>query len=252
MSELNLDAPEVKKLVEDAVAAADQKAEARMKDTVDKNTAHLNEIRTLKIKLKDYNPEAIAELEKRVKEIDDQKHQKNIEGNDMEAVVKKYEDRINEILAAKELEVNRATTKSEQLQSSYTNSITQNTALEALAKRNVRPEVMLNNILPFIETKFDENGKFNTIINDVAGNQRFDPNTNLPLNADNLLDEMSLLPAFAPNFPQAGGGGAPKGDSSSNIGGVTKYSDLKTFEDKKAYRDKHGQEAVDALINAGQ
>ncbi|GEM_PF-1875640 len=251
MSELNLDAPEIKKAIQDAVAAADQKAENSTKDLSAKNTSLLNEVKSLKIKLKDFNPEAIAELEKRVKEIDDQKHQKNIDGNDMEAVVKKYEDRITDIMTAKELEVTEATTKVAQLQSSYTRSITQNAVLEALAKRKVPPEVMLNNILPFVETSFDENGKFNTIVKDVNGNQRIDPKTNLPLDVDYLLDEMSLLPAFAPNFPQSGGGGSTNNDAGGNISGVTKYSDLTTFEDKKAYLDKNGQDAMDTLIAAG-
>ena len=251
MTELNLDAPEVKKLVKDAVTAANQKAEERIKDTTAKNTSLLNEVKSLKIKLKDYNPEAIAELELKVKEIDDQKHQKNIEGNDMEAVVKKYEDRLTEMVKVHETEVTGLKTENQTLKTSYIGKTSRETVLEALGKRKVSPDVMLNNILPLVETTVDGE-KWNTIVKNPDGSPRVVPTTQKPFTIDDLLDEMSLNPAFAPNFPQAGGGGSNDNGGSSNISGVTKYSDLKTFEDKKAYLDKHGQEETDKLIAAGQ
>jgi len=251
MSELNLDAPEIKKLVKDAVIAADQKAEERTKDLVQKNTSLLNETKSLKIKLKDYNPEAIAELEKKVKEIDDAKHKQNIEGNDMEAVVKKYEDRLTEMMKVHEEKELKLTSELKALNTSYIGKTSKETVLEALAKRQVAPEVMLNNILPLVETQVDGEN-WNTIIKNPDGTPRVDPATQAPFTIENLLDEMSLNPAFAPNFPQAGGGGSNDNNGSSNISGVSKYSDLKTFDEKKAFLDKNGQDAVDKLIAAGQ
>lgn len=251
MADVNLDAPEVKKAIKDAVAAVRSEEEERTKDLTKKNSSLLNEIKSLQIKFKDFNPDRVKELEKIVKEIEDNKHKKNIDENDMEAVVKKYEDRINEMITVHEAEKTKLTTENTELKTSYIGKTSKETVLEALAKRKVSPEVMLRNVLPLVETVVDGDN-WNTIIKNADGTPRVDPATQIPFTLDNLLDEFSLNPAFAPNFPQAGGGGSHEDGNGSNLSGVTKYSDLKTFEDKDAYLKKHGQEAIDKLINAGQ
>jgi len=252
MSELNLDAPEIKKLVEDAVEKEREAAEQRTKDLSAKNTSLLNEVKSLKIKLKDFNPDEITKLKEMAKDLEEQKHKAAVDNNDTPALVKKYEDRISEMMALHQKEVEEAKLTTEKIQSSYTQKITESTVLEALGKKKVSPKAMKNNILPLVETQFTEDGQFQTYVKNPDGSQRFDPKTNQPFTVDMLLDELSLQDDFAPLFPQASGGGAGNGDGGhSNVSSVSKLSDLKTFEEKKAYRDKFGEEAYNQLINNG-
>jgi len=253
MSEFKLDAPEVKKLVDDAVAAANQEAELRIKDTTTKLTSVLNEVKSLKIKLKDNNPDEIAELRQKIKDSEDKKRQQTIDEGSKEEAVKELQDRLTAMVSVHEKENTERDTKYDNLKTSYIGKTSRETVLEALAARKVSPDVMLNNILPLIETTVDGEN-WNTIVKNADGTPRVDVSTQTPFTLKNLLDEMSLNPAFAPNFPQAGGGGggAGDGDGGASIGGVTKWSDLDTFEKKDAYLEKHGQEATDKLCAAGK
>jgi len=241
---------DVEQLIADALAKKDEEFEQRTKDLQHKNTSLLNEVKSLKIKLKDFNPDEVQRLKDMAKEIEEKKREKDVEKDP--DLVKKYEDRIAEMMEAHEKELAEAKSASEKLQSSYTQQITESVVLDELAKRKVSPRVMKNNILPHVETKVTEDGRFETIIRNPDGSQRFDPKTNKPFDVGMLLDEFSLQEEFAPNFPQASGGGAgdgPAGKVPANS--VSKYSDLKTFEDKKAFIDKYGQEEMDKLIARG-
>ena len=249
MSEFKLDAPEVKKLVDDAVAAANQEAELRIKDTTTKLTSVLNEVKSLKIKLKDNNPDEIAELRQKIKDSEDKKRQQTIDEGSKEEAVKELQDRLDAMLVVHEKDKAEWVTANEKLTSSYVGKTTKEKVLEALALRQVSPRVMLNNILPLVETVVDGEN-WNMIVKNPDGSPRVDPGTQTPFTLDNLLDEMSLMDDFAKNFPQAGGGGAPNGDGSKNIGGITKLSDLKTREDKIEYQKKNGKDAMDKLILA--
>jgi len=251
MSEFKLDAPEVKKLVDDAVAAANQEAELRIKDTTTKLTSVLNEVKSLKIKLKDNNPDEIAELRQKIKDSEDKKRQQTIDEGSKEEAVKELQDRLDAMLVVHEKDKAEWVTANEKLTSSYVGKTTKEKVLEALALRQVSPRVMLNNILPLVETVVDGEN-WNMIVKNPDGSPRVDPGTQTPFTLDNLLDEMSLMDDFAKNFPQAGGGGAGDGDGGASIGGVTKWSDLDTFEKKDAYLEKHGQEATDKLCAAGK
>jgi len=251
MSEFKLDAPEVKKLVDDAVAAANQEAELRIKDTTAKLTSVLNEVKSLKIKLKDNNPDEIAELRQKIKDSEDKKRQQTIDEGSKEEAVKELQDRLDAMLVVHEKDKAEWVTANEKLTSSYVGKTTKEKVLEALALRQVSPRVMLNNILPLVETVVDGEN-WNMIVKNPDGSPRVDPGTQTPFTLDNLLDEMSLMDDFAKNFPQAGGGGAGDGDGGASIGGVTKWSDLDTFEKKDAYLEKHGQEATDKLCAAGK
>jgi len=251
MSEFKLDAPEVKKLVDDAVAAANQEAELRIKDTTAKLTSVLNEVKSLKIKLKDNNPDEIAELRQKIKDSEDKKRQQTIDEGSKEEAVKELQDRLDAMLVVHEKDKAEWVTANEKLTSSYVGKTTKEKVLEALALRQVSPRVMLNNILPLVETVVDGEN-WNMIVKNPDGSPRVDPGTQTPFTLDNLLDEMSLMDDFAINFPQAGGGGAGDGGGGASIGGVTKWSDLDTFEKKDAYLEKHGQEATDKLCAAGK
>ena len=251
MSEFKLDAPEVKKLVDDAVAVANQEAELRIKDTTTKLTSVLNEVKSLKIKLKDNNPDEIAELRQKIKDSEDKKRQQTIDEGSKEEAVKELQDRLDAMLVVHEKDKAEWVTANEKLTSSYVGKTTKEKVLEALALRQVSPRVMLNNILPLVETVVDGEN-WNMIVKNPDGSPRVDPGTQTPFTLDNLLDEMSLMDDFAKNFPQAGGGGAGDGDGGASIGGVTKWSDLDTFEKKDAYLEKHGQEATDKLCAAGK
>lgn len=251
MADLTLDSPGVKELFAAELAKVKTEAEENTKKVTEgllkKRDTLLEEVVGLKGKLKGYDPERIIVLEKLEKDLEAQKHQKDIDDGSMESVVQRYETRISEIMKTKDEEVTAAKAETEKLLDSYTKTITENNVLDALAKRKVPPEVMLNNIKPFTQSVVGEDGKFTTIVTDANGNQRFDPKTNEPVTVLGLLDEMALQPAFAPNFPQSSGSGAGNGKEFSGAIGVTKLSDLKTSDDKIAYQKKHGLEAMNKL-----
>lgn len=248
MTELNMDSPEVKALLE-KVRSEEQ---TKTKMVADKNNELLGEIKSLKGKLKGYDPDKMAELEKMVRDADDKKHQKNIEDKDIEAVVSKYESKVAELekrlsdtVATKDTEVKTAQDALKNLESSYTKSITEGIVLDALAKRKVSPDAMKNNILPLLETVV-ENGKFRTIVKDGDG-EKIDPSTNKPVTVDGLLDEFSVNPAFAPLFPQSSGSNANGSKFNPNMSTISKISDFKTEKEKVDYQDKYGMEAYKKL-----
>jgi hypothetical protein len=236
--------------VKAAVAEANKKAEESTAGLVAKRDQLLEEVVGYKDKLKGYNPERVAELEKLEKEIKAKKQQKSIDDNDLPTVVADYETRLADTVTAKDKEILTAKEDLAKVKSSYIKTNTKNAVLAALAAAKVLPDVMLNNVMPLVDTIVKEDGTFETFVKDAEGKQRFNPTDNTPVTVEGLLAEMSLLPAFAPNFPKSSGGGAQQRNDFSGPD-ATKLSELTTFDKKQAYIEKFGEEQFEKLVAAG-
>jgi len=249
MPELTLDSPEVKELVAEAIASAKATEQEGIKNLTAKNTDLLGEIKNLKGKLKGFDPEKIAGLEKLAKELEEKKQKSDIDNNNVEAIVKKYENQLTATVEEKNKAVAEAKAQTEQLRKSYSQTITEKTIVEALNKREVSAEAMTNNILPHVTTIMGEDGKFNTIVRTLGTDDvQIDPKTNKPVTVDMLLDNFALNPAFAPLFPQSSGSGSKDKKGGTPLESGIKLSDLKTMEEKIAYQQKHGKESMQKLI----
>ena len=249
MPELDLTSPEAKEAIQKAVDALRAKEKIDVSALTGKNTDLLGEIKNLKTKLKGFDPERFAELEKIAKEVEEKKHKADIKDNNVEALVKKHEKQLADTINEKNIAVKEATDKVLQLQTSYSQSITDRTIVEALAKREVSPEAMKNNLKEHLRTVQDEQGNFRTIVVDiVTGDERIDPKTNERVTVDSLLDDFALNPAFAPLFPQSSGSGSKEKKGGLPVSHGVKYSDLKTLEDQVEFQRKYGKEAMEKVI----